>query len=226
MTEVRVVTVGDDEFKLEVRKAFGTRADDDEWTITVRGRNGMGGHNLLPVVGDRGVVGLDRAVELATKVAALLRPHVLAAQDREDKAFEEFAQREDARLAETRKAMVKRREDARKRPKVEAWECGNCGHLTDDPADFEGAVYECSRCGNEQGEADGNRCENCHIFMARVADRSCPECHDMEEPFKVTARRMKDRTLEVLDEDNPPQATKTATKVAPVVDLAPHGGGG
>lgn len=62
---------------------------------------------------------------------------------------------------------------------AEVYECSDCGSRFE--AWNDERVYECSRCGGTQvGE---NRCEQCNVFMAKVADASCPEC---EAPFDET----------------------------------------
>jgi hypothetical protein len=55
----------------------------------------------------------------------------------------------------------------------DAYRCGACEARFTSPA---GALYECSRCGGTQVEE--NRCEDCHTFMAKQADETCPECED------------------------------------------------
>lgn len=52
-----------------------------------------------------------------------------------------------------------------------AYRCPECDVAFTEPGE---RVYECSRCGGTQVEE--RRCEQCHIFMAKVADESCPEC--------------------------------------------------
>lgn len=63
------------------------------------------------------------------------------------------------------------------------FECPECGDFFDE---FGGPVYECSRCGGTQVEE--RRCEECNIFMAKVADQSCLSCEAglEEEPEKIT----------------------------------------
>lgn len=57
---------------------------------------------------------------------------------------------------------------------VNALHCDDCGE--DHPLDYEGVRrYECSRCNGTQAEDDGNRCEQCNIFMGRADGLFC-EC--------------------------------------------------
>ena len=63
---------------------------------------------------------------------------------------------------------------------VDGYRCDNCGHLFTEPGE---AQYECSRCGGTQVE--DKRCASCNIFMAKVADETCPECEDGQDIHKV-----------------------------------------
>ncbi len=73
--------------------------------------------------------------------------------------------------------------EARARATIEAYRCPSCDETYDQPGD---AVYECSRCGSTQ--VDERRCSDCNIFMAKVADQSCPSCEEPieEEPEMLT----------------------------------------
>lgn len=47
------------------------------------------------------------------------------------------------------------------------------------------ALYECGGCGNvfnadAGGGPNGNRCEQCNKFAAKLANESCPECGENE----------------------------------------------
>ena len=64
------------------------------------------------------------------------------------------------------------------------YECQACEHQFND-GDEGGPLYECSRCGttytrDESADGDSNRCPNCNIFGAKVADLTCPECQSDE----------------------------------------------
>lgn len=53
--------------------------------------------------------------------------------------------------------------------------CADCEALFDEPGE---PLYECSRCNQQSTE---RRCDECHIFMARVeGPGSCPECESGE----------------------------------------------
>lgn len=73
--------------------------------------------------------------------------------------------------------------------------CPNC----EDEVDELVPLYECSRCGQRHAEedAEGRRCPDCHIFMARVDGEFCPNCH--EEAELVT--RMVDREAEAKERE-------------------------
>jgi len=64
------------------------------------------------------------------------------------------------------------------------YECQSCEHQFND-GDEGGPLYECSRCGQsytreDSADGDSNRCPNCNIFGAKVADLTCPECQSDE----------------------------------------------
>lgn len=48
--------------------------------------------------------------------------------------------------------------------------CSACDEIVEP----EGPVYECSRCGGFQ--VDERRCDQCNIFMAKLAEERCPDC--------------------------------------------------
>lgn len=52
-----------------------------------------------------------------------------------------------------------------------AFVCEECQGSFAEPGE---ALFECSRCG--QTLVDERRCPDCNIFMAKVADESCPDC--------------------------------------------------
>lgn len=63
---------------------------------------------------------------------------------------------------------------------ITAYRCLECDEVSDEAA--EGALYECSRCGDtftREGSADGesNRCMTCNIFGAKVAELGCAHCN-------------------------------------------------
>lgn len=72
-------------------------------------------------------------------------------------------------------------------PFVTVFKCGSCGEHFDEPGE---AVYNCSRCGQDQVE--DRRCQQCNIFMAKVADQSCPDCEDGEDIAEVEAWQSED----------------------------------
>lgn len=64
------------------------------------------------------------------------------------------------------------------------YECQACEAQFND-GDEGGPLYECSRCGTtftqeESADGESNRCPNCNIFAAKVADLTCPECQSDE----------------------------------------------
>jgi hypothetical protein len=82
-------------------------------------------------------------------------------------------------------AERQRRLDAGEGIPDERAECGECGHLDDEDA-FDVRLYECSTCGTTGRGDEGRRCDQCHKFCARIADRSCPSCEqEVEETATV-----------------------------------------
>lgn len=79
---------------------------------------------------------------------------------------------------------------------IEAYRCGACETIFEEP---EGPVYECSRCNGTQ--IDERRCPECHIFMAKVADSSCPACEDGEAITEVEAFSSADGDLHLSAEE-------------------------
>lgn len=65
--------------------------------------------------------------------------------------------------------------------------CGECGEHFDEPG---GPIYCCSRCGGEQVEE--RRCSECNIFMAKIADESCPSCEQGGEFIAVEVWQSED----------------------------------
>ena len=59
---------------------------------------------------------------------------------------------------------------------VTAYRCPDCDELRREE-DLVRA-FECSRCGGQlsEDEAEGRRCPDCNIFMAKIADQCCAEC--------------------------------------------------
>lgn len=82
-----------------------------------------------------------------------------------------------------------------------AYRCSACSqeYTEEEAADQDqGPLYECSRCGNQfnqDGSADGssNRCSDCNIFAAKIAELACPECGEGE--------------LEPIDDHRDPEAS-------------------
>lgn len=62
---------------------------------------------------------------------------------------------------------------------VPALRCGNCDALFTESGD---PKWECTSCGCEQ-VSEENRCEQCHRFMAKVCDATCPACEGESDEF-------------------------------------------
>lgn len=56
---------------------------------------------------------------------------------------------------------------------IEGRICPECEDFIEEPGP---AKYNCSRCGSSQVEE--RRCNDCHVFMAKEADETCPECEE------------------------------------------------
>ncbi len=77
---------------------------------------------------------------------------------------------------------------------LDAYQCGACDEVFEEPG---GPVYECSRCSATQVEE--RRCLNCNIFMAKLADQSCPSCEDGEAIERVAAWEAEDGSLHLSE---------------------------
>jgi hypothetical protein len=80
-------------------------------------------------------------------------------------------------------------------PRERVMQCGACGELATEPG--EEPLYECFRCG--QAQVGERRCEQCNIFMARVADNHCPHCEAAWEPHDALAVRDPDGGLHEVE---------------------------
>lgn len=65
------------------------------------------------------------------------------------------------------------------------YKCQDCEEISEEPG---GPLYECSGCGNKAVGVENRRCENCNLFMAKLADQACSECEEgeVEEVYCVT----------------------------------------
>ncbi len=101
-----------------------------------------------------------------------------------DEEYYHKAQRERWKAAEAAKPpppppYKPKPEDVR----VSAFKCSECDAIVHE---WDGEpVYECSRC--NQTQVGERQCPEDHIFMAKVANASCPECETGEEPEQVLA---------------------------------------
>ncbi len=77
---------------------------------------------------------------------------------------------------------------------IDAYRCGACEELFEDPG---GPLYECSRCSGR--EVEERRCPACNIFMAKVADESCPSCEDGDDITPVAAWEAEDGSLHLSE---------------------------
>lgn len=196
---------GDSGLRLEVRRSFGY---DDEWQVSMLPPES----NMWTVMPVRFI---ERGAAEACAVELLQMFDTLAAAQhvRDEERYAEMKQRLDERAVESKAAAAKQRKRAKAAPVVEAWECPGCGDVTDDAEDWEVAAYECGGCGHSFRGEDGNRCEQCNKFAARVDECSCPSCGEPGLPEPVKARSL-DGSLIVLDGDQeakPPSVAKRQT---------------
>jgi len=95
-------------------------------------------------------------------------------------------------------------------PETFQFRCEACEHLFNE--DEAGAAkYACSRCGqeftrDESADGDSNRCPECNIFAALIADMTCPECGseeveegEFEGPPEPTAEELAERAAKQVE---------------------------
>ena len=171
--------VGRIELRIRVAPSMqdGGPVEGKRWDI------GCNSFTLQPPVRD-----LAKALALAAHLYDGLYEEAVYESARRD---EQFAADEARRAAERPAREAAERKRARavaNAPRVAVQKCTECGHL-DEPFAFDQPGYECSRCGSGGVGEDGRRCDQCHIFRARVADYGCPSCEAPldSEPAQVLA---------------------------------------
>jgi hypothetical protein len=173
-----------DEFEVTVDRAW--TGDYEAWEIIIR--RGSAGNVIQPFIRSR-----EKAERMAAALYKLLLPEFEFEAARHRRLMEEHQ----AELVSRPKPKPFR--PTKKMPRIIAAKCGECEELYEAGADEGEAVYECSRCGQTQVEE--RRCEQCNIFMAKVADESCPHCESpIEEKVEtVLAVRSPDGQLHEVD---------------------------
>lgn len=172
-----------DKFEVLVEKAWG-HSDYEEWQVVIR--RGGSGNVIQPFF---------QSKTKAERVAAALYKILLPEFDREEAAQKLASQRHTEELA--RRPKPKPFKPTNKMPRIDAFKCSECEELFVSGEEGE-PVYECSRCGQIQVEE--RRCEQCHIFMARMADSSCPHCEAAIEDQPETVLAVRDPKTDQLHE--------------------------
>lgn len=169
---------------VEIAPAMSGHDRPDVWDIRVHGPGSMTIQNI-------------RTLDKALRVGGYLYDELLAEVEAENARRDEES---DRRHAEWEAARPKREAEQRARekkiaklPVVEAFKCGECGHIEEDRDEFGVPGYECSRCSSHGRGEDGRRCDVDHIFRAKVADESCPSC---EEPLPEGPEPVKAKNLD------------------------------
>lgn len=155
-------------------------------------------------------------IEKARAIAKYLYETLLPEYEREE--IEQAARVELIHLRMSAEGAQRRVEEKRKRrvalvkindetPTVEKIRCDECEHL-DDPEAFDEPAYECSRCGRIARGEDGRRCDQCNIFCAKLADRSCPSCEAaLEDGTMVLGYEINGEFLTVGEVEHAKQGT-------------------
>lgn len=199
MNETRFT--GDSGLTVEVKRSFGY---DGEWDVMLLAPKS----SMWTVMPIRFVERGD-AEAFAVELLKWLDEPAAEQLVRDELRYAELTRSLNERAAKNQKAQAKRQRQAADAPIVEAFECPDCGDLTDELLEWEVAVYECG-CGNTFRDEGTNRCDQCNKFAAKVDEMSCPGCCEPGAPDRVQARKF-DGELFLVETAATPTVAKKQT---------------